>query len=105
MTRGLGVRNVAFATLALFLAILALLIFQLRNGRDPALGQAVARTSAPASTPKRILIRKVIVTRVVHDAAAPAAPVQRTSSTPAASAPAPAAPAPAAPAPLTTQSS
>jgi hypothetical protein len=105
MRRPLG--TVAAATLTLFFAITALLVFQLRSGRDPAIGQPVAQTPVRVA-PKRVLIRKVIVTRVIHDPAAPAAPVQRTSTAaapaPAASAPAPA-PAPAAPAPLTTQSS
>jgi hypothetical protein len=106
MARPLG--TVAAATLTLFFTIAALLVFQLRNGRDPAIGQPVAQTPARVA-PKRVLIRKVIVTRVIHDRAAPAAPVQpptTTAAAPAASAPAPApAPAPAAPAPLTTQSS
>jgi hypothetical protein len=103
MARPLG--TVAAATLTLFFTVAALLVVQLRTGRDPALGQEFAQ--APASVaPKRVLIRKVIVTRVVHDAprASAPAPTQQTSTTPAA--PAPAAPAPApAPAPLTTQSS
>jgi hypothetical protein len=110
MRRPLG--TVAAATLALFFATAALLVFQLRSGRDPALGSGTpVAATAPKPKPKRILIRKVIVTRVVHDAPrpAPTAPVQRTSTAPAAPAapaPAPAAPAPApAPAPLTTQSS
>jgi hypothetical protein len=102
MRRPLG--TVAAATLALFFAIAALLVFQLRSGRDPALGSGTPVAAATVSKPKRVLVRKVIITRVVHDAprAAAPAPVQRTSTTPAA----PAAPAPApAPAPLTTQSS
>lgn len=114
MTRGPRIHVVALATLALFLTVLALLVFQLRTGRDPALGATVAPTSAPAPKKKRILIRKVIITRrVVHlpaetSAPAPATRVSAPASAPAASAPAPApaAPAPApAPAPLTTQSS
>src|SRR5215207_7091958 len=74
--------TVAAATLALFFALCALLVFQLRSGRDPALGRGAALAQATAPAPKRVLIRKVIVTRVVHDAPraqpAPAA-VQRAS--------------------------
>ncbi|HEX5617069.1 MAG TPA: hypothetical protein VFX51_01540 [Solirubrobacteraceae bacterium] len=106
MARPLG--TVAAATLTLFFTIAALLVFQLRSGRDPALGRQVAQAPAQvAPKPKRVLIRRVIVTRVVHDAprATVPAPVQRTSTTPSAPAPAAPAPAPAAPAPLTTQSS
>jgi hypothetical protein len=98
MRRPLG--TVAAATLALFFTLCALLVFQLRSGRDPALGRATPAAATTGPKPKRVLIRKVIVTRVVHDAAPAApAPVERTSSAPAAPAPAPA------PAPLTTQSS
>ena len=67
MTRGRRprARTVASMTLALFLAVFALLAFQLRSGRDPALGRPQARAAAPAPPPRRVLIRKVIVTRVV----------------------------------------
>jgi hypothetical protein len=103
-------RMVITATLALFLVVFALLAFQLRNGRDPALGAgAVAHASAPP--PKRVLVRKLIVTRVIVHLPAEDAPAQaaRTVTVPAAPA-APSAPAPipapaAAPAPLTTHSS
>ena len=115
-------RAVASMTLVLFLAVFALLAFQLRSGRDPALGRPQARAAAPAPPPRRVLVRKIIVTRVVvHLPArdddrpvAAAAPVRVPvpSSPPAvaappaaAPAPAPAAPAPAAPPPLTTRSS
>jgi hypothetical protein len=86
-------------SLALFLVVFALLVFQLRAGRDPALGAAAAQ---PAAVPaKRILLRKVVITKrivtVEHDeeraAAAPAS--QRVVR----SAPAPA------PAPLVSRSS
>ena len=102
-------------SLALFLVVFALLVFQLRAGRDPALGAAAAQ---PAPVPaKRILLRKVVITKrivtVKHDdddspAATAPAPQQLVQSAPAAAAaPAPAAPAPAAPAPapLVTRSS
>jgi hypothetical protein len=99
---------VVIGTLALFLTVFALLVFQLRSGRDPALGHAAtARATAPP--PKRVLVRKVIVTRVVvhlPEEEEAAVPVARTVSVPA---PAPAAaPAPVAapaPAPLTSHSS
>jgi len=110
-------RVVVAATVAVFLAVFALLAFQLRSGRDPALGQGTTLAKAPVPPPKRILVRKTIVTRVIVHlpaeeeddapvgvAAAPAAPAV-TYSAPAATAPAPAlTPAPA-PAPLTTRSS
>lgn len=93
---------VTAGSLALFLVVFALLVFQLRAGRDPALGAAAAQ---PAAVPaKRILLRKVVITKRIvtvkrdDDEPAPAAPAQQpvVASAPA---PAPAAPAPAAPAP------
>ena len=121
MTRGRRprARAVAAMSLALFLAVFALLAFQLRSGRDPALGRPQARAAAPAPPPRRVLVRKIIITRVVvHLPAqeddrpvAAAAPVYvpapsspPTVVAPPAAAPAPA-PAPAAPPPLTTRSS
>ena len=106
---------VAVASVAVFLAVFSLLVFQLRSGRDPALGQGTTPAKAPVPPPKRILVRKTIVTRVivhlpaVEDDDPPAAvaaaptPPTVTYSAPAAAAPAPA-PVPA-PAPLTTHSS
>ena len=106
---------VAAGSLALFLVVFALLVFQLRAGRDPALSTAAAQ---PAAVPaKRILLRKVVITRGSSSstretprAAAPALqPVVQSApaaAAPAAAAPAPAAPAPApAPRPLVTRSS
>ncbi len=64
--RGPGPLPVIAGSLALFLAVLTLLVFQLRAGRDPAIGagsQAVA--AAPAPAVRRVVIRRVIVTRVV----------------------------------------
>ena len=58
-------RAVAAATVAVFLAVFALLVFQLRSGRDPALGQGTTLAKAPVPPPKRILVRKTIVTRVI----------------------------------------
>ena len=108
----------------LFFAVAALLAFQMRAGADPALGKpkpVVVAQATPA--PRKVLIRRVIVTRIVEHrprrgatqtttpapsgsgaAPAPSAP-QASAPAPAAPAPAPAAPAPAPAAPLTTQSS
>ena len=124
MTRrpALPARLVAGASLALFLLIFALLVFQLRSGRDPALGGAAATTQTPPPPPppKRVLVRKLIITRVIvhlpeEDAAqpstkvsarAPAAPAPARSVPAVAQAPAAApAPAPAPATPLTTRSS
>lgn len=107
-------RIVVTATLGLFLAVFALLVFQLRSGRDPALsaGAPLARVAQPP--PKRVLVRKLIITRVVvhlpDEAGAAAAPVRVVTSQPSAPAPTFSAPAPAAapapaPAPVTTRSS
>jgi hypothetical protein len=101
---------VVTATLALFLTVFALLVFQLRSGRDPALGAGpVARAASPPA--KRVLVRKLIITRVVVHLPADDAPASasRTVTVPVTPAAAPApvpAPVPApAPAPLTTHSS
>ena len=45
-------RIVATATLAMFLAAFALLVFQLRSGRDPAIGAGTALV-APRARPRR----------------------------------------------------
>jgi hypothetical protein len=100
-------------SLGLFLALLSLLAFQLRTGRDPALGKGSQTVASTAAAPRRGRMRpRLIITRVVthvrRDDATPAreaAPAPR--SAPATAAPAQAAPAPAAPAPapLTTRSS
>ncbi|MGZ6705894.1 MAG: hypothetical protein ACXVFN_02965 [Solirubrobacteraceae bacterium] len=92
-----------------FALVLALLVLQLRTGRDPVLG---GRAAAPAAAPRRVLVRRVVVTRVLvrqyDDAGEGGAPVTRTVVVPqgTTSAPAVAAPAPApAPAPLVTKTS
>jgi hypothetical protein len=102
---------VAAGSLAVFCVVFALLAFQLRAGRDPALSAASA--SVPAAPPvrrviqRRIVIRKVIIHVRPREDDTPA-PATRTV-TAAAPAPAPvqaAAPAPApAPAPLVTRTS
>ena len=107
---------VAASAVGTFLAALAFLAGQVRDGRDAALGPAepVAATGAPRPVVVRRIIRRVVITHPAPRAAAPsaggAAPA-RSAPAPASSAPAPA-PAPAAPAapapapaPLTTRSS
>jgi hypothetical protein len=98
------------AAVAIFVTVLVLLAWQVRSGRDPALGAAKTARVAPA--PRRVLVktvvRRVIVTKVVQTddgpvlvastAPAPASSGTTVQSAPAVvySAPAPA-PAPAAP--------
>jgi hypothetical protein len=100
---------VVTATLALFLTVFALLVFQLRSGHDPALGAGpVARVASPP--PKHVLVRNLIVTRVIVHLPGKdenfSVPVTRTAVVPVAPAAAPApVPAAPAPAPLTTHSS
>lgn len=101
---------VATGAAGTFLAALAFLAGQVRDGRDPALGPAEpVAARAPQQVVVRKIIRRVVVTHPAPRAAAPSggaavasAPVSG-GGTPTA-APAPAAPAPQ-PAPLTTRSS
>ena len=67
---------VVAASLALFLATFALLAFQLRAGRDPALGATKAAPLAKVARPVivRRIHRRIVVTRIVHDPAPVAAP-------------------------------
>jgi hypothetical protein len=111
---------VAAGTAGTFLAALAFLAGQVRDGRDAALGPAEpVAAQRPQEVVVRRIIRRVVITEPAPRAAAPAsggaAPAARApapssggaapaASAPAQSAPAPAAPAPA-PAPLTTRSS
>jgi hypothetical protein len=75
---------------ALFCVVMIYLALQVRAGNDPAIGAGHQKKS-----PRPILVRRVIITRVVEDDAAPAV------AAPATPAAAPAAPAPApAPAPV-----
>ena len=81
----------------LFFAITALLAFQMRRGADPALGAPKPQVVAQATAaPRRIVVRRVIVTRIVEHrraaarprlrgapARAPAAPSARRSPPPA----------------------
>ena len=60
-----GLLAVGAWSLAAFVVVLALLVVQMRVGRDPALGARPAAALAPA--PRRVLVRRVIVKRVVVD--------------------------------------
>jgi hypothetical protein len=114
-------------SLAAFFALLAFLAVQLRTGGDPALGAPKPTATVAAPEPRRVIVHRVIVRKVIITdpaptpapvavapvaPAAPAAPTVRTVA-PVVPAPAPvvrapaAAPAPArpAPAPVTTGSS
>ena len=109
---------VAAGTAGTFLAALAFLAGQVRDGRDPALGPA---EPVAARAPQEVVVRRIIRRVVIHhpaprtepvaptSGAAPApaggaAPAPQPAPEAAAPAPAPAAPAPQ-PAPLTTRSS
>ena len=105
---------VAAGTAGTFLAALAFLAGQVRDGRDAALGPAEpVATRAPREVVVRRVIRRVVITHPAPRAAGgatPSAPPAAGGGAPAAAVPAPAAAAPAAapaprPAPLTTQSS
>jgi hypothetical protein len=107
---------VAAGTAGTFLAALAFLAGQVRDGRDAALGPAEpVAAQRPQEVVVRRIIRRVVITHPAPRSAAPSAgrPAPAASapvaSATAASAPAPAASAPAAPAPapapLTTRSS
>lgn len=110
---------VAAGTAGTFLAALAFLAGQVRDGRDAALGPAEpVAARAPREVVVRRVIRRVVITYPAPRAAAPAggaapsggsAPAAPSAPAAGAPAPAPAAPAPApaapAPAPLTTRSS
>ena len=94
-------------SLATFLGLFSFLAFQIRQGKDPALGKQVA--AAPAPRTKHVLVKRIehriVVTKILPPrrhaatqvAAAPppqSAPVVVQRSAPAAPAPAPASPAP-----------
>lgn len=115
-------RRTAVAALAVFLAVLALLSWQVRTGRDPALAHA-SRSVVVATAPRGVLVRKVIRRVIVEqlvvddDGQVTARPVVATvagrgpvvtsrTSAPSVAAPAPAAPAAQpAPAPIVTRTS
>lgn len=85
------------AAAALFCIVLILLAQQLRAGRDPAIG---AGTPTARAAPRQVIVRRIIVTRVIDDAAPGRA---RAATQPAVSQSAPA-PAPA-PAPVVSRGS
>ncbi len=105
-------------SLAAFFVLLAFLAVQVRAGGDPALGAPKRTTAIATAEPRRVIIHRVIVRRVIITDPAPtpapvaAAPVAAARA-PVVRAPAPVvrapAPAPApvrvAPAPVTTRSS
>ncbi len=103
----------AFAT---FLALLALLAFQMRSGQDPLLGAGRSAATGTAPAPRSVLIRRIVRKRIIIERVEPddggeteegdgatvvpdttVAPVSSgaSSSGPAGSAPAVSAPAPA----------
>jgi hypothetical protein len=108
-----SLRAVGLASLLAFAIVLALLVAQMRLGRDPVLGAHRASASV-TQPPRRVLVRRVIVKRiVVHEVrdaddgggTEATGTVVVTPTQTAAPAPAPSpAPAPA-PAPLVTKSS
>ena len=90
-------------SLAAFFALLAFLAVQVRAGGDPALGPP-----KPAATaePRRVIVHRVIVRRIVVTDRAPARrTVERAAPGAGSSAPAPAPASPAPAAPVTTGSS
>ncbi len=95
----------ALAALGLSAGVAGVLGVQRAPGHDPALLRAQAaapRVAATAPPAPRRIVRKVVITRVVRDAARPAPAAPASAAAPAAAvAPAPAPPAavPAAPAP------
>jgi hypothetical protein len=106
-----GPLPVVAGSFGLFFAIAALLAFQMRRGEDPALGKPEPQVLAAAPTPRTILVRRVIVTRIVEHrprrAASAPATTARTAAGPSVRGAASSAPAPSPPAsaPLTTRSS
>ena len=60
-----GLLAVGGWSLAAFAVVLALLVVQMRVGRDPVLG--ARRAAEVAAAPRRVLVRRVIVKRVVVD--------------------------------------
>lgn len=75
--RGRGPLAAMWFSAALFLALLALLASRVSAGQDPALLARAAKTPLPA---RRVLIRKVIETRVIVQLPASAPPQASSSS-------------------------
>jgi hypothetical protein len=95
-------------SLAAFFVLLAFLAVQVRAGGDPALG-APKQAAVATAEPRRVIIHRVIVRRVIVTDPAPTPAPVAAAPAPVVRAPAPVAPAPApvrvAPAPVTTGSS
>jgi hypothetical protein len=97
-----GIAGAVFCVLVIYLAL------QIRAGGDPAIG--AGEQPAAAEAPRRVTVRRIIITRVVEEDDAPAADgatPAAASAPPAAQPPAavPAAPAIATPAPVTSRGS
>jgi hypothetical protein len=60
-----GLRAVGAASGLAFVLVLALLVAQMRLGRDPVLG--ARGVAATAAAPRKVLVRRVVVKRVVVD--------------------------------------
>lgn len=58
----------AFAT---FLALLALLAFQMRSGQDPLLGAGRSAASGTARAPRSVLIRRIVRKRIIIERVEP----------------------------------
>ncbi len=101
------------ASLACFAVMFEFLAFQLRSGRDPALGATAGAEARPGYPPRPVVIHRRIVVRRVVESASSGSGVAVTSETagstgagsPSATAPAAPAPAPVAPAPTPVTSS
>lgn len=110
--------NVGAASIAIFLVIMAVLLWRLEVGSDPAIGTATAQAAQPQVVRRKLIIkRKLIKVKVTYDrpvlaststgSGSVATTTAPASSAPAASSPAPvqSSPAPApAPAPTTSAS-
>ena len=83
--------RIAFTTIAMFLALFAMLSWRLARGEDPAIGSPSAQTTAQPVIHRKVVVRRKIVHVVADLPPVPAAPTP---------APAPAA----SPAPTTTYS-
>jgi hypothetical protein len=84
-------------TAAAFLIVLTLLAWQVRAGKDPAIGPA--KPAAATAPKKRVVVVKRIERKVIVEEAAPATAPAAAAPAPAGAPSAPAAPAPAAAAP------
>lgn len=91
--------NVGAASIAIFLVIMAVLLWRLEVGNDPAIGTATAQAAQPEVVRRKLIIkRKVIV--VTEDRPAVASTSTGSGSVATAAAPSSSAPAASAPAPV-----